>query len=136
MLPDFSGVSERFKTGIWEGCGIICLPKLFGKLSNLEVLNLSYCSEVVMLPESFGGLRNPYEDTRCSIGMCKKSHTEMLSTLTKMVPARNTPWQWHSLCATSESEMWVCEFAVENRRYVVSLMHTGTNTLCELTQRA
>ena len=41
--------------------GIESLPESFGELSNLEVLDLNECSNLTMLPGSFGGLQKMQE---------------------------------------------------------------------------
>ena len=37
------------------------MPKSFGELSSLEVLDLRWCSNLTMLPRSFGGLQKMQE---------------------------------------------------------------------------
>ncbi|KAG0562345.1 hypothetical protein KC19_9G139100 [Ceratodon purpureus] len=57
LLPESFGGLKKLRDLDLEASGIISLPKSFGELSNLEVLNLRRCRELYMLPESFGGLR-------------------------------------------------------------------------------
>ena len=42
-------------------CGIQSLTKSFGDLTNLKVLNLKVCKSLIMLPNSFGGLKTVWK---------------------------------------------------------------------------
>jgi len=57
-LPNSLGGLQNLKTLDLQMCVIQSLSTSSRKLSNLEVLNLAYCSELVELPNLFGGLEN------------------------------------------------------------------------------